>query len=94
MIKLLNPNQMTGIAYKERGKHEHPDLMEKLTKMLKMPVDTKKMNRNFSCHTKTVCTKINPLQKIKSKTLKKGKKGKKRGKTRKRKEEGWLSGFF
>ena len=66
MFKLLSPNQMTGIAYKERGKHEHPDLMEKLTKMLKMPVDTKKMNRNFSCHTKTVCTKINPLQKIKS----------------------------
>ena len=47
MIKLLNPNQMTGIAYKERGKHEHPDLMEKLTRMLKMPVDSKKMDRNF-----------------------------------------------
>ena len=47
MIKLLNPNQMTGIAYKERGKHEHPDLMEKLTKMLKMPVDTKKNGSQF-----------------------------------------------
>ena len=92
MSKLLNPKQMTGIVYKERGKHDHPDLMEKLTKMLKMPVDTK-MNRNFSCHTKTVCTrKINPLQKI-SKTRKKGKK--KRVKTRKNKdEEGWFSGLF
>ena len=92
MIKLLNPNQMTGIAYKERGKHEHPDLMEKLTKMLKMPVDTKKMDKNFSCHTKTVCTRINPLQK-RSKTRKKGKK--KTSKTRKMKdEEGWFSGLF
>ena len=92
MIKLLNPNQMTGIAYKERGKHEHPDLMEKLTRMLKMPVDSKKMDRNFSCHTKTVCTRINPLQK-RSKTRKKGKK--KKSKTRKMKEEeGWFSGLF
>ena len=94
MFKLLNPNQMTGIAYKERGKHEHPDLMEKLTKMLKMPVDTKKMNRNFSCHTKTVCTKNNPLQKIKDKTIKKRKKRKKRAKTRKIKDDGWFSRLF
>ena len=93
MIKRLNPDQMTGIAYKERGKHEHPDLMEKLTRMLKMPVDTKKMGRNFSCHTKTVCTRnINPLQK-RSKTRKKGKK--KKIKTRKIKDEGgWFSGLF
>ena len=68
MIKLLNPNQMAGIAYKERGKHEHPDLMEKLTKMLKVPVNTKIMeNRNFSCHTKTVCTRNNPRSKTRKK---------------------------
>ena len=87
MFKLLNPNQMTHMAYKERpSKHEHPDLMEKLTKMLKMPVDTKKMGRNFSCHTKTVCTR-------RSKTRKQGQK--KRSKTRKIKdEEGWFSGLF
>ena len=92
MIKLLDPNQMTGIAYKERGKHDHPDLMEKLTKMLKMPVDTKKMNRNFSCHTKTVCSRNNPLQKGR-KTRKQVQK--KRSKTRKNKdEEGWFSGLF
>lgn len=89
MSKLLNPKQMTGIVYKERGKHEHPDLMEKLTRMLKMPVDTKKMGRNFSCHTKTVCTRNNP----RSKTRKQGQK--KRSKTRKIKdEEGWFSGLF
>ena len=59
---------------------------KKLTRMLKMPVDSKKMDRNFSCHTKTVCTR-------RSKTRKKGRK--KKSKTRKMKEEeGWFSGLF
>ena len=91
MFKLLNPNQMTHMAYKERpSKHEHPDLMEKLTKMLKVPVNTKKMeNRNFNCHTKTVCTRTSPF-------TRKMKKKKRKRKTRKTpvKKESSFFGLF
>ena len=45
------------LAYKERSHHEHPDLLEKLGKMLKAPIDTKNFENDFSCHTKTVCKK-------------------------------------
>jgi len=69
------------IAYKERAYHDHPDLFEKLGKILKMPVNTKKINRNFTCKTKTVCTKVSPLDKF---TRKKGKKKKKNKKKRKK----------
>ena len=53
-----------------------------------MPVDTKKMGRNFSCHTKTVCTKTNPF----AQKTKKRKKRKKKRKTVKNKDS--FLGFF
>ena len=79
------------LAYKERAHHEHPNLLEKLGKILKMPVDTKKMGRNFSCHTKTVCTKTNPFTQ-KTKKRKKRKRRKKKRKTVKNKDS--FLGFF
>ena len=84
---------MTRMAYKERPtKHEHPNLYDKLKKMADMPVDINKMeNRNFSCHTKTVCIKNNPFQK-KSKTRKKGRKRKTR-KTPVKKESSFFGLF-